>query len=32
MAKVPVVPAAILFDLDLGDPRVRPEAKMGYLP
>jgi len=30
VAKVPIVPAAILFDLDLGDPRARPDAAMGY--
>ncbi|MGD2205286.1 MAG: P1 family peptidase [Anaerolineae bacterium] len=29
-AKVPIVPAAILFDLDVGDARVRPDAPMGY--
>ncbi|GAB4417414.1 MAG: P1 family peptidase [Anaerolineae bacterium] len=27
---VPIVPAAILFDLDLGDPTARPDADMGY--
>ncbi|MFO7321123.1 MAG: P1 family peptidase [Chloroflexota bacterium] len=27
---VPIVPAAIVFDLDLGDSRVRPDARMGY--
>lgn len=27
---VPIVPSAILFDLDVGDPRVRPDATMGY--
>lgn len=27
---VPVVPAAILFDLDLGNPAARPDAAMGY--
>ena len=27
---VPVVPAAIIFDLDLGDPTIRPDANMGY--
>ena len=27
---VPIVPAAILFDLDLGDPSIRPDAAMGY--
>jgi L-aminopeptidase/D-esterase-like protein len=30
VARVPIVPAAILFDLDLGDPRARPDAGMGY--
>ena len=28
--KVPIVPAAILFDLGLGNPSVRPDAPMGY--
>jgi len=28
-ARVPIVPAAILFDLDLGDPQARPDAAMG---
>ncbi len=28
--KVPIVPAAILFDLNLGDPRIRPTAESGY--
>jgi len=28
-AVVPIVPAAILFDLDVGDGRVRPDAAMG---
>jgi L-aminopeptidase/D-esterase-like protein len=27
---VPIVPAAIIFDLDVGDPTVRPHAAMGY--
>jgi len=27
---VPIVPAAILFDLDAGDPAIRPDAAMGY--
>lgn len=27
---VPIVPAAILYDLDLGDARLRPDAEMGY--
>ena len=30
VAKVPIVPAAILFDLSLGDSKVRPDAAMGY--
>lgn len=30
VAKVPIVPAAILFDLDLGDPQARPTPDMGY--
>jgi L-aminopeptidase/D-esterase-like protein len=29
-AKVPIVPAAILMDLAIGDPKVRPDAAMGY--
>jgi L-aminopeptidase/D-esterase-like protein len=29
-ARVPIVPAAILFDLGLGDPKVRPDAAAGY--
>ncbi len=28
---VPIVPAAILFDLGVGDPQVRPDAKAGRL-
>lgn len=30
VAKVPIVPAAIIFDLALGDPKVRPGADEGY--
>jgi L-aminopeptidase/D-esterase-like protein len=30
VARVPIVPAAILFDLGIGDPTIRPDAKMGY--
>ena len=30
VAKVPIVPAAILFDLGMGDPKVRPTAECGY--
>jgi L-aminopeptidase/D-esterase-like protein len=30
VAKVPVVPSAILFDLAIGSAAVRPDAKMGY--
>lgn len=29
-ATVPIVPAAVLFDLGIGDPDVRPDAEMGY--
>ena len=28
--RVPIVPAAVLFDLWLGDPRIRPDAALGY--
>jgi L-aminopeptidase/D-esterase-like protein len=31
IAKVPIVPAAILFDLGIGKADVRPDAAMGYL-
>jgi len=30
IARVPIVPAAVLFDLSVGDPRVRPDDAMGY--
>ncbi|MEJ2759308.1 MAG: P1 family peptidase, partial [Anaerolineales bacterium] len=30
VAKVPIVPAAILFDLAIGNSKARPEAEMGY--
>ena len=30
VARVPIVPAAVLFDLSLGDARARPDAAMGY--
>jgi L-aminopeptidase/D-esterase-like protein len=30
VAKVPIVPAAILFDLAIGDPSARPDAQTGY--
>jgi L-aminopeptidase/D-esterase-like protein len=29
-SRVPIVPAAVLFDLQLGDPRIRPDADAGY--
>lgn len=29
-ARVPIVPAAILFDLGMGDHRIRPDAEAGY--
>lgn len=31
VAHVPIVPAAALFDLPLGNPKVRPDQAMGYL-
>ncbi len=31
-AYVPIVPAAVLFDLGIGDPHVRPDAAMGRAP
>lgn len=30
VSKVPIVPAAIIFDLNVGDPRKRPGAENGY--
>lgn len=30
VAKVPIVPAAILFDLAVGDAKIRPTAECGY--
>jgi L-aminopeptidase/D-esterase-like protein len=30
VARVPLVPAAVLFDLAVGDPKARPDAAMGY--
>lgn len=30
VAKVPIVPAAILFDLNVGDAKIRPDAMAGY--
>jgi L-aminopeptidase/D-esterase-like protein len=30
VARVPIVPAAILFDLSIGDARIRPDAGCGY--
>ncbi len=30
VTRVPIVPTAILFDLRLGDPRIRPDAAMAY--
>lgn len=28
--KVPIVPGAVIFDLDVGDPKIRPDIEMGY--
>ena len=30
VARVPIVPAAVLFDLMVGDPAIRPDAAAGY--
>lgn len=30
VATIPIVPSAVLFDLFIGDPKVRPTAPMGY--
>jgi len=30
ITKVPIVPTAVIFDLGIGDYRVRPDAEMGY--
>jgi L-aminopeptidase/D-esterase-like protein len=30
VAKIPIVPAAILFDLGVGDAKIRPTAECGY--
>lgn len=30
VAKVPIVPAAVLFDLPVGNPKIRPDKAMGY--
>lgn len=30
-AKVPIVASAVIFDLGIGDPKIRPDADMGYL-
>ena len=30
LTKVPIVPGAVLFDLAVGDYRIRPDARMGY--
>ena len=29
-ARVPIVPAAVIFDLGVGDAKVRPDCEMGY--
>lgn len=28
--KIPLVPGAVIFDLNFGDPNIRPDADMGY--
>jgi len=30
IVKVPIVPAAVIYDLAVGNPHVRPDKKMGY--
>ncbi len=30
VAKVPIIPSAVLFDLACGDPKARPDKRMGY--
>lgn len=30
IARVPIVPAAVIFDLGVGNPKVRPTLEMGY--
>src|SRR5688572_13220022 len=30
VARVPIVPAAVIFDLTIGDPKIRPTADCGY--
>lgn len=30
VAKVPIVPAAVIFDLAVGDAKIRPDREMGY--
>jgi L-aminopeptidase/D-esterase-like protein len=30
VARVPIVPAAVIFDLAVGDARARPDSRMGY--
>lgn len=30
VARVPIVPAAVIFDLAVGDARTRPDSRMGY--
>lgn len=30
VAKVPIVPGAVLFDLPIGNPKIRPDKAMGY--
>lgn len=30
VARVPIVPAAVIYDLAIGSPKVRPDRRMGY--
>jgi L-aminopeptidase/D-esterase-like protein len=29
--KVPIVPASVIYDLDIGDPNIRPDKRSGYI-
>ena len=31
IVRVPIVPAAVIYDLAVGDPKIRPGKKMGYV-
>jgi L-aminopeptidase/D-esterase-like protein len=31
LARVPILPAAVTYDLGLGNPKIQPDVQMGYL-